>query len=101
MLWSLPDSGYCSVPNISLDSGCCFPGADLFSRNLLDIGDDSALIQHIHEPAPTAALQASTLNPVLSPSLSDVNYTNLPPLGASDHSILMVHQGHEMLPPLK
>ncbi|VDP92173.1 unnamed protein product [Echinostoma caproni] len=88
--------GYClilvgfNVPIIDWDDNRCLPGADQFSRDLLE--EANQLTLHSREPTAINDSAQSVLDLVLSPRTSDDDVIyHLPPLGLSDHLTLSMH----------
>ena len=81
-----------NVPHINWLAGCVETGADRFTHTLFQSIEELSLHQHVHQPTRCVHQQRSTLDLVISPRRSDVaRIEHLPPLGSSDHSVLVIH----------
>lgn len=75
------------APHVDLPGARCLPGADRFSREVIEYATKLALHQHVHRSMRIFASLDSTLDLVLPPHLSDVKIVgHLSLLDPSDQS---------------
>lgn len=95
-LCGLACAGHClalrdfNTPQVEWTETRYLPRLDRFSKEFLEVGTELASHQHARRPTRIFTSQESTINLVLSPRSSDVEFIgHLPFLGSSDLSIPM------------